>query len=67
MEVCQLHGRSDLRLVGMVFLQVACQGAIVAATVWAVLPPAHRGSAGAANIYVDVIVDVGGRGCQGTD
>lgn len=67
MEVCQLHGCSDLGLVGVVLLQVARQGAIVAATVRAVLPPAHRGAAGAADVYVDVIVDVGSWGCQGAD
>lgn len=66
-EVCQLHSCPDLRLVGVVLLQVPRQRAIVAPAVWAVLPPAHRGAAGAANVYVNVIVDVGGGGCQGAD
>lgn len=39
----------------------------MASAVWAVLPPAHCGTAGAANVYVNVVVDVGGRGCQGAD
>lgn len=67
MEVCQLHGSSDLWLVGVVLLQMACQRPIVAATVWAVLSPAHCGPTGTANVYVDIIVDVGSWGCQGTD
>lgn len=67
MQVCQLHGSSNLWLVGVVLLQVARQRAIMAAAVWAVLPPAHRGAARAANVYVYVVVDVGGRRCQGAD
>lgn len=66
MQVSQLHGRSHLWLVGMVLLQVARQRAIVAATVGAVLPPAHCGTAGAANVNVNIVVDVGGRRSQGT-
>lgn len=58
-QVCQLHGRSDIWLVAVVFLQVACQRAVVAATVRAMLPPVHSGAAGAADVYVDVIVYVG--------
>lgn len=68
MQVCQLHGCSDLWLIGVVLLQVARQRAIVAAAVRAVLPSAHRGVAGAANVNVNVVVDVGGRGtgCLGS-
>lgn len=65
MEVCKLHGCPDLRLVGVMFLQVPGQRAIVAATVRAVLPPAHCGTTGAADVYVNVIVDVGGGGSYG--
>lgn len=66
MQVCQLHGRSDLGLVGVVLLQVASQRSVVAAAVWAVLPPTHRGgAAGAADVDVNVVVDIGGRGGQG--
>lgn len=59
-HVGQLQGRAHLRLVGVVLLQVASQRAVVAAAVRAVLPPAQRGAAGAADVDVDVVVDVGG-------
>lgn len=66
-EVSQLHGCSDFRLVGVVLLQVACQGSVVPAAVRAVLPPAHRGTTRTADVYVDVIVYVSSWGCQRTD
>lgn len=59
-HVGQLHGCPHLRLVGVVLLQVASEGAVVAAAVRAVLPPAHGGTPGAADVDVDVVVDVGG-------
>lgn len=58
-HVSQLQGRAHLRLVGVVLLQVAGQRAVVAAAVRAVLSPAQRGAAGAADVDVDVVVDVG--------
>lgn len=59
-HVGQLQGGAHLWLVGVVLFQVAGQGSVVAAAVWAVLPPAQRGAAGAADVDVDVVVDVGG-------
>lgn len=67
MKMCKLHGCPDFRLIGVVFLQVTCQRTVVATAVWAVLSPANGGTAGAANVDVNVIVDVGGWRCQGTD
>lgn len=65
-HVRQLHSSSDLWLVGVVFLQVASQRAVVAPTVRTVLPPAHLRGPGASDVDVDVVVDVGGRGHQST-
>lgn len=66
MHVCQLHGSSDLRLVGVMLLQVASQRSVVAAAIRAVLPPAHCVATGTADVNVNVVVDVGGWGGQGT-
>lgn len=65
-HVRQLHSSPDLRLVSVVFLQVASERTVVAPTVRTVLSPAHLRGPGAPDVYVDVVVDVGGRGDQST-
>lgn len=55
-----LHqGRAHFRLVGMVFIQVATQGAEVASTVLTGLAHGVYGYSSSGDIYVDVAFGVG--------
>lgn len=55
-EVRQLHGGSDLGLLVVVFLQVACERAEMPAAVRTVLPAGER--AARTDVYVYIVVYV---------